>query len=105
MKNFLSKIILFLRRNILGVLLTLSVLIQGVLTAFPFSLILLVVSSYFWEERIFPYALGWGLFLDFLLGGHLGIQAMVFLGVSFLTLAVKRKILGKEKEKLKLPYD
>jgi len=105
MKIFLSKTILFLRRNILGVLLTLSVLIQGVLTDFPFSLILLAVSSYFWEERIFPYALGLGLFLDFLLGCHLGVQAMIFLGVSLLTLAVKRKILGKEEEKLKLPYD
>ena len=98
MKKDLSKIIL-------GVLLTLSVLIQGVLTAFPFSLILLVVGSYFCEERIFPYALGLGLFLDFLLGNHLGIQAMIFLGVSFLILAVKRKILGREEEKLKLPYD
>jgi len=96
MKKNLSEIIL-------GILLILSVLIQGVLTAFPFSLIFLVVGSYFWEERIFPFALGLGLFLDFLLGDHLGIQAMVFLGVSFLTLAVKKKILGKEK--LKLPYD
>jgi len=96
MKNLLSKIIL-------GILLILSVLIQGVLTVFPFSLILLVVSTYFWEERIFPHALGLGLFLDFLLGDHLGLQAMVFLGVSLLTLAVKKKILGKEK--LRLPYD
>ncbi len=96
MKNLLFKIIL-------AVLLILSVLIQGVLTVFPFSLILLVVSTYFWEERIFPYALGLGLFLDFLLGDHLGVQAMVFLGVSLLTLVVKKKILGKEK--LRLPYD
>jgi len=94
-----------LPKIILGVLLALSVLIQGTLTAFPFYLILLVVSSYFWEERIFPYALGLGLFLDFLLGDHLGVQAMVFLGVSLLTLTVKRKILGKEEGKLKLPYD
>jgi len=94
-----------LPKIILGVLLTLSVLIQGMLTAFPFCLILLVVSSYFWEERIFPYALGLGLFLDFLLGDHLGVQAMIFLGVSLLTLTVKRKILGKEEKKLKLPYD
>jgi len=94
-----------LPKIILGVLLTLSVLIQETLTAFPFYLILLVVSSYFWEERIFPYALGLGLFLDFLLGDHLGVQAMVFLGVSLLTLTVKRKILGKEEGKLKLPYD
>jgi len=96
MKNLLSKIIL-------GALLTLSVLIQGVLTVFPFSLILLVVNTYFWEERIFPYALGLGLFLDFFLGDHLGLQAMVFLGASLLTVVVKKKILGKEK--LRLPYD
>jgi len=96
MKNLLFKIIL-------AVLLILSVLIQGMLTVFPFSLILLAVSTYFWEERIFPYALGLGLFLDFLLGDHLGVQAMVFLGFSLLTLVVKKKILGKEK--LRLPYD
>jgi len=30
---------------------------------------------------------------------------MIFLGISFLTLAVKKKILGKEGEKLRLPYD
>ena len=96
MKNLLFKIIL-------AVLLILSVLIQGMLTVFPFSLILLVVSTYSWEEGIFPYALGLGLFLDFLLGDHLGVQAMVFLGVSLLTLVVKKKILGKEK--LRLPYD
>ena len=93
MKIFLPKR-LFLQRSILGVLLVLSVLIQGVLTAFPFSLILLVIISYFLEEQIFSYAFVLGLFLDFLLGGHLGVQAMIFLGISFLTLAVKKKILG-----------
>ncbi len=105
MKKDWPKLGVFSRRHLLVILLILSVLIQGAVTTFPLALIILIAGSYFEEEKIFPYAFGVGLLFDFYQGGHLGVQAMIFLTVSLLTLIVKRGVLGQERGKLKLPYD
>ncbi len=64
MKINFNKLKIFLGKNSWGLVLIVSVL-AGKVFGIPLALLILLGAALFWQEKIFPWAFGAGLFLDF----------------------------------------
>ncbi|KUK84091.1 MAG: hypothetical protein XD98_0180 [Microgenomates bacterium 39_6] len=84
-------------------LLFLTAFIEAVLLPLPITLIFVMILSFFWGEKIFPWAFFSGLWLDLLLWRHLGSWSLIFLTAAFLINFLKQRIFGLESGKLSLP--
>ncbi len=76
---------------------------EAVLFSLPITLIFVIILSFLWGRKIFPWAFFSGLWLDLLLWRHLGSWSLIFLIVAFLVNFLKQRILGLESGKLSLP--
>ena len=101
MKINFNKLKIFWGKNSWGLVLIISVL-AGKIFGVPLTLPILLGATFFWQEKIFPWAFGVGLFLDFFLNGHLGVWSLVFLLIS-LGIVLTKRLLLPASDRLDLP--